>query len=70
MTAYTLGWLATGDCNKNIHVWKPEESSSAWHIDQRAFSGHTQSVEDIQWSPTEPTVSSRLVVFTPSCVHA
>uniref|UniRef100_A0A131Y3H7 Glutamate-rich WD repeat-containing protein 1 n=2 Tax=Ixodes ricinus TaxID=34613 RepID=A0A131Y3H7_IXORI len=48
------GVLATGDCNKNIHLWKPHEST--WHVDQRAFTGHTASVEDIQWSPSEATV--------------
>lgn len=49
-----LGVLATGDCSKNIHVWKPNESD--WSVDQRAYIGHTASVEDIQWSPNEPTV--------------
>lgn len=49
------GFLATGDCNKNIHIWKPEESFS-WKVDSNPLIGHTSSVEDIQWSPTEPTV--------------
>lgn len=48
------GVLATGDCLKSIHLWKPQESS--WHVDQRPYTAHTASVEDIQWSPNEPTV--------------
>ena len=46
------GYLASGDCKKNIHVWKPLEGFS-WHVDQMPLIGHTDSVEDLQWSPTE-----------------
>ena len=49
------GRLATGDCRKNIHVWSPQQDGG-WSVDQRPFSGHTASVEDIQWSPNENTV--------------
>ncbi|XP_078511101.1 glutamate-rich WD repeat-containing protein 1 [Lissotriton helveticus] len=49
------GRLLTGDCNKNIHLWNPREGGS-WHVDQRPFTAHTKSVEDLQWSPTEATV--------------
>lgn len=49
------GRLVTGDCSKNIHVWNPQEGGS-WHVDQRPFSGHTSSVEDVQWSPNESNV--------------
>ena len=48
------GMLATGDCSKNIHVWKPNETQ--WNVDQRPFIGHTASVEDLQWSPNEQSV--------------
>ncbi|KAM8927091.1 glutamate-rich WD repeat-containing protein 1 [Pelodytes ibericus] len=51
----TPGRLVTGDCNKNIHLWNPGEGGT-WHVDQRPFTGHTKSVEDLQWSPTEATV--------------
>lgn len=50
------GRLVSGDCRKNIHVWEPREDGASWQIDQRPFSSHSQSVEDLQWSPTEATV--------------
>ncbi|EDM07291.1 rCG54268, isoform CRA_a [Rattus norvegicus] len=49
------GRLLTGDCQKNIHLWTPTDGGS-WNVDQRPFVGHTRSVEDLQWSPTEDTV--------------
>ncbi|XP_054849465.1 glutamate-rich WD repeat-containing protein 1 [Eublepharis macularius] len=49
------GTLLTGDCNKNIHLWTPKEDGS-WIVDQRPFTAHTSSVEDLQWSPNEATV--------------
>ena len=48
------GLLATGDCSKSIHIWKPTETS--WNVDQRSYVSHTASVEDIQWSPNEQNV--------------
>lgn len=50
------GQLATGDCSGNIHCWSMEIENKSWLVDQRPFSGHVGSVEDIQWSPNEPTV--------------
>lgn len=52
----STGRLVSGDCKKNIHVWEPREGGSSWQIDQRPFSSHSKSVEDLQWSPTEATV--------------
>lgn len=52
----STGRLASGDCKKNIHVWEPREGGTSWQIDQRPFSSHSKSVEDLQWSPTEATV--------------
>lgn len=48
------GVLATGDCNKDIHIWRPAESS--WIVNQIPLVGHTASVEDIQFSPNEANV--------------
>ncbi|XP_061413021.1 glutamate-rich WD repeat-containing protein 1-like [Lethenteron reissneri] len=48
------GRLLSGDCKKNIHLWSPRDDG--WHVDQRPYTGHTKSVEDLQWSPNEATV--------------
>lgn len=50
----TPGWLATGDCRRDIHIWQPSETG--WQVDQRPLSGHIDSVEDLQWSPNERSV--------------
>lgn len=49
------GVLASGDCNKDIHVWRPAEGG-VWKISTEAYSSHTRSVEDIRWSPNEKNV--------------
>lgn len=49
------GVLATGDCNKDVHIWKPTDDGS-WTVNQAPLLGHTASVEDIQWSPNERNV--------------
>lgn len=54
-SSITPGVLATGDCKKNIHIWKPTGDGS-WNVDQRPLIGHINSVEDIQWSPNEASV--------------
>lgn len=57
MVCFHVGYLLSGDCNKNIHLWKPVEGGT-WQVDQRPFHGHTSSVEDVQWSPNEANVRS------------
>lgn len=47
----TLSYL--GDGSKHLYFWSPRESG--WEV-STPFPGHTDSVEDIQWSPTEGTV--------------
>ncbi|XP_052860050.1 glutamate-rich WD repeat-containing protein 1 [Anopheles cruzii] len=51
----TRGMLATGDCRRDIHIWRPNDKGG-WNVDQRPLIGHTDSVEDIQWSPNEANV--------------
>ncbi|GMI94876.1 heat stress tolerant DWD 1 [Hibiscus trionum] len=47
------GRLVTGDCKNCIHLWEPA-SDSTWNVEPTPFVGHSASVEDLQWSPTEP----------------
>ncbi|XAR54193.1 hypothetical protein NMG60_11029221 [Bertholletia excelsa] len=49
------GRLVSGDCKNFIYLWEPT-SGTTWNIDNNSFVGHTASVEDLQWSPTEPSV--------------
>ncbi|MEW5304331.1 MAG: hypothetical protein WDW38_011031 [Sanguina aurantia] len=58
---YALDWsvlkpgrLASGDCKGKVHVWEPEEGGR-WNV-SGAYSGHSSSAEDLQWSPSEETV--------------
>lgn len=58
---YALDWspvvqgqLASGDCRSKIHIWTPSPGGK-WQVGAN-LKGHTSSVEDIQWSPSEPTV--------------
>ncbi|XP_068613251.1 glutamate-rich WD repeat-containing protein 1 [Brachionichthys hirsutus] len=62
------GRLVSGDCKKNIHVWEPQEGGASWQIDQRPFSSHSKSVEDLQWSPTEATVFASCSVDRSICI--
>lgn len=56
------GYLASGDCDGNIHIWTPrpeggfEVSPSYESKTYATGSPKAPSVEDIQWSPTEATV--------------
>ncbi|KAK9275491.1 hypothetical protein L1049_022758 [Liquidambar formosana] len=49
------GRLVSGDCKNCIHLWEPT-SDATWNVDTTPFVGHAASVEDLQWSPTEPHV--------------
>ena len=49
------GVLASGDCANMI--WRTARTEGgAWATDDSGFKGHTGSVEDIQWSPSEAAV--------------
>ena len=48
-------YMATGDQSGKIYTWKQGESGS-WTVGSTPFTGHTGSVEDLQWSPTEETI--------------
>ncbi|KAL8957295.1 MAG: hypothetical protein Q9193_005390, partial [Seirophora villosa] len=60
---YALDWsplipqgkLLTGDNDGKIFLTTGEEGGK-WTPDNRPFTGHQSSVEDIQWSPNERTV--------------
>jgi len=51
----TTGVMASGDCKKNIHLWRPTDAGG-WDVGLEPLVGHTDSVEDIQWSPSEASV--------------
>ena len=51
---FPQGKLLTGDNDGKIFLTTYE--GGRWKTDDRPFTGHTGSVEDLQWSPTERTV--------------
>ena len=55
-----VGALAVGDCRGKLHTWDAQEGGT-WAV-SGAYQGHTDSVEDIEWSPTEATV------FATACI--
>lgn len=48
------GRLASGDCASSLLIWEPNEGAN-WGL-QECGIGHQNSVEDIQWSPSEESV--------------
>jgi len=50
------GRLITGDCTKFIYLWEMQTGTCKWEINFAPFSAHTNSVEDLQWSPSEADV--------------
>uniref|UniRef100_A0A0P4W8K1 Glutamate-rich WD repeat-containing protein 1 n=1 Tax=Scylla olivacea TaxID=85551 RepID=A0A0P4W8K1_SCYOL len=49
------GTLASGDCQRAIHIWQPQEGGR-WQVSTSPLTAHTASVEDLQWSPSEASV--------------
>ncbi|KAK5994380.1 Ribosome assembly protein RRB1 [Cladobotryum mycophilum] len=49
------GKLLTGD-NDGLIYMTTQTAGGGWVTDNRAFQGHTSSVEEIQWSPSEQSV--------------
>ena len=59
---YALDWslrewgnLLSGDCAGAIY-WTQLDGSSGACVNGQAFTGHSGSIEDLQWSPSESTV--------------
>eukprot|EP00871_Galdieria_phlegrea_P002252 jgi/Galph1/3027/GphlegSOOS_G1685.1 len=51
------GHLVCGNIAGNIRWWQPTDANcSHFSLDSNPFEGHTHSVEDLQWSPVEPSV--------------
>eukprot|EP00667_Euglena_gracilis_P007664 EG_transcript_7733 len=48
------GLLASGDCSGRINVWQSDAQGTSFSATQ--LNGHQQSVEDVQWSPTQDNV--------------
>jgi ribosome assembly protein RRB1 len=48
------GRFLSGDCNSLIYMYDAHEGH--WAADNMPFAGHTASVEDLQWSPSEVEV--------------
>jgi len=55
-SSVTAGRLITGDCSGGIFVSERQGESGKWSCDKIPFEGHNDSVEDLQWSPTEADV--------------
>lgn len=54
-TLHPFGRLLSGDNNGLIYSTQRTEGGG-WVTDTRAFTGHTSSVEELQWSPNEKNV--------------
>jgi ribosome assembly protein RRB1 len=55
------GTLASGDTHGRIYTYRMGEGG-VWTAATRAFDSHKKSVEDVQWSPNEPTVLASVSV--------
>ena len=54
----TTSCLASGDQIGQIFIWKANELCNSWNVDQTPLTGHTSSVEDIQWSTEQNILAS------------
>jgi len=50
------GRMVTGDGHKNIFLWEMKAGGAGWNVDKIPFKGHSATVEDLQWSPSEAEV--------------
>lgn len=48
------GRLATGDCASGLHIWDLNQGGT-WNVSSK-LEGHTDSIEDCQWSPNESDI--------------
>ena len=60
----TAGRLLTGDCSGGMRLWDVDAgrevgAKPSWDVSKTSYSGHTDSVEDVQWSPNEANVRAR-----------
>jgi len=60
---YAMAWsplktgrMVTGDGAKNVWMWEMKEGGMTWSVDAQPFKGHSSSVEDLVWSPSESSV--------------
>ncbi|PQE05498.1 putative RRB1-involved in the regulation of ribosome biosynthesis protein [Rutstroemia sp. NJR-2017a WRK4] len=51
----STGKLVTGDNDGKIYI-TTRTAGEGWQVDSRPFTGHTGSVEELQWSPSEKNV--------------
>lgn len=51
----TAGRLLSGDCANGIYLTERRDTEG-WVTEPTPFVGHTSSVEDLQWSPTQANV--------------
>ena len=54
----TFGRLAAGTCDAALWIYTPADENCSTFVKEVAvgLQGHTDSIEDIQWSPTQDQV--------------
>ena len=49
--------FATGSCDRKVHLYKlADANGSSWIMDETPFMVHKESVEDLQFSPSDPNI--------------